>query len=99
MKLLKTILSSSILALTAGAFSIAANANLLTNGGFESNNVASGSWQFFSSSAVPGWDGSNIEIWNQYSGVSAYEGSQFAELNAHPNGGQAFTIFQDFTTV
>lgn len=98
MKSLKTILSSSILALTAGVFSISANANLLTNGSFEDNNVTNGNWQFFQSSQVSGWDGSNIEIWNQFNGVSAYEGNQFAELNAHPNGGQQFTIFQDFAT-
>tara|TARA_R110002167_G_scaffold84158_1_gene228776 strand:- start:170 stop:796 length:627 start_codon:yes stop_codon:yes gene_type:complete len=98
MKSLKIIFSSSILALTAGVFSISANANLLTNGGFENNTVASGTWKFFQSSQVSGWDGSNIEIWNQYGGVNAYEGNQFAELNAHPNNGQVFTIFQDFTT-
>lgn len=75
-----------------------ASANLIINGGFEQPDVAAGSWQYFSSGAVDGWEGDNIEIWDNYGGVTAYEGSQFAELNAHPYSGSEFGIFQSFAT-
>ncbi len=76
-----------------------ANANLIVNGGFEDNTVAVGNWNYFSSASVNGWDGDNIEIWNQMGGVVAPEGLQHAELNAHPFDGSVFTIYQDFATV
>lgn len=76
----------------------AAQANLIVNGGFENNDVAAGNWAYFSSSSVDGWDGSNIEIWDSYGGVTAAEGSQHAELNAHPFTGDLFQIYQDFST-
>ncbi|MDG5499954.1 DUF642 domain-containing protein [Marinobacter sp. BGYM27] len=72
--------------------------NLLINGSFEDPIIEAGTWQHFTSSEVPGWDGSNIEIWNDYNGVTAAEGSQFAELNAHPNTNTVFGIFQSFVT-
>lgn len=75
-----------------------ASANLIINGGFEQPDVASGSWRYFSAGAVDGWEGDNIEIWDNYGGVRAYEGSQFAELNAHPFSGSEFGIFQSFAT-
>lgn len=80
-------------------FAVSANANLIVNGGFEDNNVATGNWAYFSSASVNGWDGDNIEIWNQFSGVVAPEGQQHAELNAHPFDGSVFSIFQSFATV
>lgn len=88
--------------LVAGALVFAmgsASANLIENGGFEDPVIDSGTWQYFVSGDVAGWDGSNIEIWNDFNGVSAYEGDQFAELNAHPYTGSAFSIFQDLNTV
>lgn len=99
MKSLKALLASSLLAASAGALSLSATANVLVNGGFENPNVNTGSWQYFSAADVDGWNGSNIEIWDNLNNVSAFEGSQFAELNSHPGTGQAFTIFQDFSTV
>lgn len=81
------------LSLSAGA-----SANLIVNGGFEDNNVAPGTWQFYSATAVNGWEGSNIEIWDHMGGVIAPEGNQHAELNAHPNAG-SFSIYQTFSTV
>jgi hypothetical protein len=48
---------------------------------------------------VNGWDGDNIEIWNQMAGVVAPEGQQHAELNAHPFDGSVFSIYQNFATV
>ena len=76
-----------------------ANANLIINGGFEKEAVSDGSWRYFLSSAVDGWEGDNIEIWDDLNHVSAYEGEQHAELNAHPSDGTTFSIFQDFQTV
>lgn len=76
-----------------------AQANLIVNGGFEDNAVASGNWAYFSSSSVNGWEGDNIEIWNNFGGVVAPEGKQHAELNAHPFDGTLFSIYQNFATV
>lgn len=75
-----------------------ASANLILNGSFESNDVRKNSWQWFAANNVDGWNGSNIEIWDSYSGVNAFEGTQFAELNAHAGDGQAFSIFQTIST-
>lgn len=88
------------LTLVAGAcMAVSANANLIVNGGFEDNNVATGNWGYFSSAAVNGWEGDNIEIWDHYAGVVAPEGNQHAELNAHPFDGSVFSIYQNFATV
>ncbi len=81
------------------ALCVCANANLIVNGGFEDNNVAAGNWAYFSSASVNGWDGDNIEIWDSFGGVVAPEGTQHAELNAHPFDGSVFSIFQNFATV
>jgi len=82
-----------------GLLCVGANANLIVNGGFEDNTVAVGNWAYFPSASVNGWEGDNIEIWNQMGGVVAPEGTQHAELNAHPFDGSVFTIFQNFATV
>ncbi|WP_340679695.1 DUF642 domain-containing protein [Paraglaciecola sp.] len=74
------------------------SANLIVNGGFEDTKVKANSWQWFTADTINGWDGSNIEIWNNYLGVTATEGQQFAELNSHANGGSIFSIFQTFST-
>jgi hypothetical protein len=75
-----------------------ANANLIVNGGFEDNSVASGNWGYFSAADVNGWEGSNVEIWHNLASA-APEGQQHAELNAHPYTGSVFSIFQSFATV
>ena len=82
-----------------GLVATGAQANLIVNGGFEDNDVATGTWAYYSSSAVNGWQGSNIEIWDTMSGVVAPEGTQHAELNAHPYMGSLFSIYQTFATV
>jgi hypothetical protein len=90
---------TQLLTLTAGLiFAGSAQANLIVNGGFEDNNVAAGSWAYFSANNVNGWDGDNIEIWDSFAGVASAEGSQHAELNAHPFDGSVFSIFQTFAT-
>ncbi|HMX14868.1 MAG TPA: PEP-CTERM sorting domain-containing protein [Thauera aminoaromatica] len=77
----------------------------LINGGFETGTgtpfVADANWALFNESAVPGWEttatDNQIEIWgNNFSSVSggpvpAYEGRQFAEINAT----QFATLYQD----
>ncbi len=77
-----------------------ASANLIENGSFEDPNVTTGTWEFFTADDVDGWNGSNIEIWESgFNGVIAYEGSQFAELNAHPDMDGPFGIYQEINTV
>jgi hypothetical protein len=98
--MLTRIVSAPVFALLAGIFLTAsAQANLIVNGGFEDNHVAAGNWAYFSSADVSGWEGSNIEIWDSFNGVVAPEGTQHAELNAHPYTGGVFSIFQSFATV
>ncbi|MEC7727174.1 MAG: DUF642 domain-containing protein [Pseudomonadota bacterium] len=81
-----------------------ASANLLVNGSFEDSPAltqAGGGWGFFNPDQVDGWDSNdnNIEIWDSgFNGVTAADGNQFAELNAHPETGSAFTLFQDVVT-
>lgn len=74
------------------------HANLITNGSFEDNVVAKGTWNWFSADKVNGWDGSNIEIWHQFAGVQAYEGKQLMELNAHGANQGAWSVYQPFAT-
>lgn len=74
-------------------------ASLIVNGSFEDNNVSAGRWSWFNANQVNGWDGSNIEIWNQFSGVRAVDGVRFIELNAHGANQGAWSIFQTFNTV
>ena len=76
-----------------------AHANQIVNGGFENPDVTTGNWSFFPTASVPGWDGDNVEIWDTYGGVVAAEGTQYAELNAHPGDGTLFSIYQSFATV
>ena len=94
----KNFLAMVAVGLLAGP--MAANANLIVNGGFEDNPVplAVGSIGLFSSASV-GWEGDNIEIWNQFGGVVAPEGVHHIELNSHPDDGSVFSIYQNFATV
>ncbi|MEL6301187.1 MAG: DUF642 domain-containing protein [Pseudomonadota bacterium] len=82
------------------ALSMTANASLIVNGGFEDTDVndGNGGWEWYTSSNVDGWEGSNIEIWQDFGNIGPYEGNQHAELNAHPGSGDAFSIFQTFAT-
>jgi len=84
------------LALVAAfALTPAAKAGLI-NGGFESPPVSPGSITF--PATIPGWSttDSAFEIWgNGALGVPAYEGNQFAELNAFIAG----TLSQDVSGI
>lgn len=89
---------SIIAALAAISVSSMSNANLITNGGFESPNINSG-WTFQLDELPGGWEGDNIEVWKTgFNGVNSYAGEQHGELNAHPNDGTNFSIFQTFGT-
>ena len=93
--------------LLSGCFLFAADqaqAASLINGGFEDTSLgadpAPSSVGFYDASAVPGWKttatDNQIELWNStFSGVSAYEGEQFAELNAN----QVSTLYQDVSGI
>ena len=73
-----------------------ASAGLIENGSFESNLLSDNSYKTFQSKKVDGWSGSKIEIWNNYKGVSAFEGDNFIELNSADK--KDFSIFQSFST-
>jgi hypothetical protein len=83
------------LSLAAAALALAplaAQANLLTNGGFESPALAFGSWSVFG--GIPGWAatfGPGIEIQNHAAGAP-YEGMQLVELDSYGNSGMAQTV-------
>ncbi|WP_101759862.1 PEP-CTERM sorting domain-containing protein [Oceanicoccus sp. KOV_DT_Chl] len=86
-------------AIAALAFSSLSNANLITNGGFESPDINSG-WTYQLDDLPGGWEGDNIEVWKTgFNGVNSFAGDQHGELNAHPNDGTNFSIFQTFNTV
>lgn len=57
--------------------------DLVTNGSFEVDSQASGTWNIYNS--LTGWTGSpNIELRNNIAGT-AYEGSNFIELDTYSN--------------
>lgn len=93
MKLVKAIVGFALV------ISANVSANLIVNGSFEDNNVASGSWAKYNASNVNGWDGQNFEIWDNLGGTAAYEGDQLLELNswgARNADNNAYMISQSF---
>ncbi len=104
---IKTLLAASVMAAsTASQAGIVLPAdNLIQNGGFEHIGVRSGSWQYYSNNRNRytdlGWDygDSAMEIWGTpFLGVTAPEGRQIAELNAHGAGRTQYTFQQSFET-
>jgi hypothetical protein len=89
------------LAIAAPAIAAPVSGNLVQNGSFENEDVNNNDWKSFTN--IAGWKGDanneRFEIWNNYKRVIAAEGSQFAELNAHPGSSVAFSIYQEFATV
>ncbi len=56
---------------------------LVTNGSFEADSQANGTWNLYSS--LTGWNGApNVELRNNVAG-SAYDGANFVELDTHSN--------------
>ena len=92
------LLMKGLLGAVIFSFAAASSANLVVNGGFEDSLVNEDQWKWFESRDVNGWDGSTIEIWDNFQDFESYEGDQHAELNAHGNRGLAFSIFQTFAT-
>ena len=89
-----------ISALVASAvFSAGANANLITNGSFETPEVSGYSFE----TILPGWGSTgDVELWNrdsgsQPTGPAPYLGSQYLELNSR--GGGPYSIYQSFNSV
>jgi hypothetical protein len=71
----------------------------IENGGFEVPGTAPGTFNIYDASLVPPWnttDAANgIEVWGDgFNGVPAFEGGNFAELNANTAG----TLYQDIVT-
>ena len=61
--------------------------NLIVNGGFEEPNLASGTWNVYTS--IPGWTttvGHSIEVQDNVAGAP-YEGGQHVELDSYGNSG------------
>jgi hypothetical protein len=87
------------LAIAAPAIAAPVTGNLIQNGSFENDFVNANSWKSFAT--IDGWNADNnrFEIWNNYRGVTAKEGNQFAELNADPGTGAAFSFYQNISTV
>jgi len=83
------------LSLAAAALTLAplaAQANLIVNGGFESPALSVGSWNVYQS--IPGWtktSGHSIEVQNHAAGAP-YEGMQLVELDSYANSGMAQTV-------
>ncbi|MCT6698145.1 hypothetical protein [Rheinheimera sp. 4Y26] len=91
-------LTTAVLVVGLSLWSVAAQATLIINGGFEANTVAKNNWKYFSATQVAGWEGSNIEIWHGLNGIKAAEGNQHAELNADGSNKGAWEIYQNFAT-
>jgi hypothetical protein len=71
------------------------NANLITNGGFETPDIGTGSFQVLST--IPGWTtsfGSGIEMQDHVAG-SPFDGAQHVELDSFSNSG----MLQQISTV
>ena len=77
--------------------SITAHANLILNGSFESDDIKSNSWKPFAEDTVTGWSGTDMELWDNFDRLNAFDGSQYAELNANVRG-VSYSIFQNFKT-
>ncbi len=57
--------------------------DLVTNGSFEADSQANGTWNLYST--LVGWNGSpNVELRNNVAGA-AYDGANFVELDTHSN--------------
>ena len=70
-------------ALLATPMLASAAVDLVTNGSFEADPQSNGSWNIYNS--LTGWNGSpNIELRNNVAGT-AYDGSNFVELDTYSN--------------
>jgi len=90
---MKRLIAATVFALPLAAMA-ASDDNLLTNGSFEANVLASGSWANFGS--IEGWTTGHkgVEVRNNVAG-SALDGHNFVELDTTGNS----QISQSFATV
>ncbi|MEN9437824.1 MAG: hypothetical protein RIR09_2479 [Pseudomonadota bacterium] len=85
MRLVKTLTATAMAVAAFGA-----HANLVTNGSFEDNLQAAGTWNIYSN--LTGWTGiSNIELRNNVAGT-AQDGVNFVELDTTQNMSMKQTI-------
>jgi hypothetical protein len=83
----KKLLAAAVLAIAATS---AQAANLVTNGSFEADAQANGSWNIYPT--LTGWTGiPNIELRNNVAGA-AQDGVNFVELDANFNSGMSQSI-------
>lgn len=91
---MRTSFAASLAALTISSLFVTGSAQAgLVNGGFEEASSVT-SYSFLLPANVPGWKTTDsvIELWQTgFNGVSAYQGEQFAEIDAHILG----TLYQD----
>ncbi len=90
--------AASLAALTMSSLLVTGSAQAgLVNGGFEEASSVT-TYSFLLPANVPGWKTTDsvIELWQSgFGGVSAYQGEQFAEIDAHILG----TLYQDVSGV
>lgn len=91
-------LNKLIIASFTLVISLSSQANLITNGSFEENTLASGTWSFFNSANVNGWEAQRIELWNNLFGIAAFDGNYLTELNSISLKNGSHTLFQSFNT-
>jgi Ca2+-binding RTX toxin-like protein len=76
------------------------NVNMLVNGSFEGNLVASGNYGLFNETLVAGWDNAgetDLEMNNNRLGIQATDGNNFLDLDVTATF--VDTVFQDVQTV
>ena len=91
-------LKSKLIALTLLLASNVAQASLIVNGSFETNDIRSNSWKAFASGTLDGWDGTNMELWDNFKNFAAFDGDQYIELNANGNNG-SYSVYQTINSV
>ena len=88
------------IALATLSFVSNVQANLLVNAGFEAPTLPKDTYSIMDDSKVPGWNSTasdqKIEVWSTpFNGVSAFEGNQFAEIDANMQE----ALYQDVTGI
>ncbi|MDD7912172.1 DUF5801 repeats-in-toxin domain-containing protein, partial [Pseudovibrio exalbescens] len=70
--------------------------NLIVNGSFEQPELGNGKWSNYKDGeGIEGWNGTDVEIQNQYEGRVASDGEQYLEIDA---AGQVDTVSQSVQT-
>jgi hypothetical protein len=78
-----------VLAASLAAPLLASAADLVTNGSFEADAQANGSWAIYNS--LTGWMGPGIELRDNVAGT-AFDGSNFVELDSNKNSSMSQTL-------